>query len=105
MFCFAIEIAAIFEAFVGFRFDKDVITKLLPEKPVLLLDMFRLQRHVLLLEVSIPKGPELHLDMPTLHRPVLLLDLSTPTLHRPVLLFDLSTPQGPELHLDKPNTT
>ncbi len=75
------------------------ITKVLPEKPVLLLDVPTLQMPVLVY-VSTPQGPELHLDVSTLQRglPVLLLDVYTPQW--PKLHLDVSTLQRPVLHLD-----
>jgi hypothetical protein len=42
-------------------------------------DMSKLQRPVMLLEVSTPQGPELHLELSTIQRPVLHLDMSTPS--------------------------
>ncbi len=73
------------------RFDSpiDDINKVLPEKPVLLLEVSTLQMPVLVY-VSTPQGPELHLDMSVLQRPELLLDVYS-------ILY---TPQWPKLHLD-----
>jgi hypothetical protein len=62
------------------------------------LDVFTVQRSVLLLEDSTAQGPELYLDVSTLQRPALYLNMSTP--QGPELHLDLSTPQEPELHMD-----
>jgi hypothetical protein len=51
-----------------------------------------------LLKMSTRKGPELHMEIFRLQKPMLLLDLST--LKRPVLvcsILDVSVKQGPEL--------
>ena len=48
--------------------------------------------------MSTRKGPELHMEIFRLQKPMLLLDLST--LKRPVLvcsILDVSVKQGPEL--------
>jgi hypothetical protein len=63
---------------------------IIQEEPLLHLDVSKLQRPVLILQVSTSQGPELHLDVSTIERLVLLLDVST------------FTPQGPELHLQRP---
>jgi hypothetical protein len=53
------------------------------------MDMYTLQRPVLLLKVSTQQGPKLHLDVSTLQRPVLLLEVSSPQVSE--LHLDLST--------------